>query len=486
VTIPDLPNPTRADISTIEASHHDAGTVYAAVDYHTTGDYAPHFYRTHDYGKTWTKIVSGLRTDQPSGSFARVIRADTKRAGLLFAGTESSVYVSFDDGDNWQSLMLNLPNTSYRDMVIKDNDLVVGTYGRGFWILDDFSPLRQMTPAIASEPAHLFKPGDAIRVRRNVNGDTPFPPEVPHALNPPVGAIIYYHLSAKPAGEITLDVVDAGGKIVRHMSSAPIPPLNEPPPAVPDYWLAKPQPMPTEVGTNRINWDLRYDNPPALNHSYEINANVGESPASPEGPIALPGVYTLKLTVNGTTYTQTVAVKNDPRSPATAADLHAQHDLQLKVYEGAKEAWDGYNQVAAVRAAVAELARSNPPSDVAAAATAFDAKLLSVGGRGGGGRGGGGGGGRGGPPGPPPAPNFAAITGAMDRQLNTLDAGDMAPNEPMVRNYLSACSDLKAAVANWKTLSSQDLAALNTMLAKNNLKQIPAPPALAPPNCTPN
>jgi hypothetical protein len=323
-------------------------------------------------------------------------------------------------------------------------------------------------------------------VRRNVNGDTPFPPEVPHALNPPVGAIIYYHLSAKPAGEITLDVVDAGGKIVRHMSSAPIPPLNEPPPAVPDYWLAKPQPMPTEVGTNRINWDLRYDNPPALNHSYEINANVGESPASPEGPIALPGVYTLKLTVNGTTYTQTVAVKNDPRSPATAADLHAQHDLQLKVYEGAKEAWDGYNQVAAVRAAVAELARSNPPSEVAAAATAFDAKLLSVGGRGGGGRGGGGGGGRGGPPGPPPAPNFAAITGAMDRQLNTLDAGDMAPNEPMVRTYLSACSDLKAAVANWKTLNSQDLAALNTMLAKNNLKQIPAPAALAPPNCTPN
>ena len=120
-------------------------------------------------------------TDQPSGSFARVIRADTKKAGLLFAGTESSMYVSFDDGDTWQSLMLNLPNTSYRDIAIHENDLVVGTYGRGFWMLDDYSPLRQITPAIASEPAHLFKPGDAIRVRRNVNGDTPFPPEVPHA-----------------------------------------------------------------------------------------------------------------------------------------------------------------------------------------------------------------------------------------------------------------------------------------------------------------
>jgi len=188
--------------------------------------------------------------------------------------------------------------------------------------------------------------------------------------------------------------------------------------------------------------------------------------------------------VNGKTYTQSVTVKNDPRSPATAADLHAQHDLQLKVYDGAKEAWAGYNQVSAVRTALAELARSNPPSDVADAATAFDAKLLTVGGRGGGGRGGGGGG-RGGPPGPPPAPNFAAVTGAMDRQLNTLDAGDMAPNEPMLRIYASSCADLKAAVANWRTLTSQDLTALNAALAKNNLKQIPVPsPALASPNCS--
>jgi len=484
VTIPGLPNPTRADISTIEASHHDAGTAYAAVDYHTTGDYAPYFYRTRDYGRTWTKIVSGLRTDQPSGSFARVIRADTKRRGLLFAGTESSVYVSFDDGDNWQSLMLNLPNTSYRDMVIKDNDLVVGTYGRGFWILDDFSPLRQMTAEIASEPAHLFKPGDAIRVRRNVNGDTPFPPEVPHALNPPAGAIIYYHLASPPSGQVTLDVVDANGRTVRHLSSAPLPPSNEPPPPVPDYWLAKPAPLPTAVGTNRVNWDLRYDDPPAFTHSYEINANVGETPASPEGPLALPGVYTLKLTVDGKTYTQSVTVKNDPRSPATLADLRAQHDLQLKIYDGAEEAWDGYDQVATVRAAVAELARSNPAPDVAAAAAALEAKLASVAGRTGGGRGAGGG--RGGPAGPPPPPNFAAIIGSMDRQLNTLDAGDMAPSEPMLRAYAATCADLKAAVAAWRTLDAKDLATLNATLTKNHATPIPVPSsasALKPPTC---
>ncbi|HEX3867557.1 MAG TPA: hypothetical protein VHV78_12430, partial [Gemmatimonadaceae bacterium] len=199
VSIADLPNAARADISGIDASHTDSAEAYAAVDYHTTGDYTPYFYRTRDFGKTWTKIVTGMRTDQPSGSFARVIRADTKRAGLLFAGTESSMYVSFDDGDDWESLMLNLPNTSYRDIAIKDNDLVVGTYGRSIWILDDYSPLRQMTAAIEAEAAHLFEPGDAIRVRRNVNGDTPFPPEIPHALNPPPGALVYYYLKDHPS-----------------------------------------------------------------------------------------------------------------------------------------------------------------------------------------------------------------------------------------------------------------------------------------------
>jgi len=237
VTIPNLPNPTRADISAIDASHHDAATAYVAIDYHSTGDYKPYLYRTRDYGKSWTPIVNGLVVDQPSGSFARVVRADTKKAGLLFAGTESSVYVSFDDGDNWQSLMLNLPNTSYRDLTVHDNDLVAGTYGRGFWILDDISPLRQITLALASEPAYLFKPGDAIRVRRNVNGDTPFPPEVTHADNPPLGAIIYYYLGAKPAGTVALEILDASGTVVRHMSSATIAPLPDPPPPVPDYWL---------------------------------------------------------------------------------------------------------------------------------------------------------------------------------------------------------------------------------------------------------
>ena len=487
VSIPNLPNPTRADVSAIDASHTDSAEAYVAIDYHTSGDYTPYFYRTRDFGKTWTKIVSGMRADQPSGSFARVIRADTKKPGLLFAGTESSMYVSFNDGDDWQSLMLNLPNTSYRDIVIKDNDLVIGTYGRSLWILDDFSPLRQITAGIESEPAHLFKPGDAIRVRRNVNGDTPFPPEVPHALNPPPGALVYYYLGAKPSRDITLDVRDAAGNVVRHYSSAPIAPLNEPPLPVPNHWIATPKPMPVDVGTNRINWDIRYDSPPAFAHSYAINANEGETPPSPEGPLALPGTYTLTLTVDGKGYTQTVNVKNDPRSPASAADLLAQHELQMKLYQGIKTAYAGYQQVTNVRAQLAEIQKSNPPPspEIASAIAALDARLVAAAGERPGQRGRGASQGNPGPVPEPPA--FATLTGTMIRQLETLDSGDMAPNDPQNRAFFVACSDLHGRIASWLAMNGKDFVDLNERLVKSGLKAIvPAKPAqLAMPVCAP-
>jgi photosystem II stability/assembly factor-like uncharacterized protein len=466
VTIPGLP--PRSVISAVDASHHDPATAYAAVDWHGTGDLSPCFYRTHDYGKTWTKIVTGLPTDLPSGCFSRVIRADTKRQGLLFAGTESFVYVSFDDGDHWQSLAQNLPNTSYRDMVIKDNDLVVGTYGRGFWILDDISPLRQIAANMTSESARLFKPGDAIRVRRNINSDTPFPPEVPHALNPPVGAIIYYYLGSKPSKDITIEISDASGKVVRHMSSAPIQPLNEPPPPVPDFWLEKPKSLPLETGTNRINWDLRCDNPPAFSHSYEINANPGQTPISPEGPLVPPGVYTVALNVDGKIYKQTVTVTNDPRSPAKTSEIKAQYATQSKLYDCARLAWDNYHQVAAMRAAAAEAAKANPAPELAEAVSAFDSKLAAIGGTaGGGGRrfGGGGGGGA-------TTTTFAALTGTLVRQMSLLDSGDMAPNEPLSRACLAACSEFDKVMASWKDVQAKDLPAFNAVLAKYSLKPI--------------
>lgn len=485
VTIPDLPNPTRADISAIDASHQDAATAYVAIDYHGVGVYTPWLYRTHDYGKTWTKIVNGMSTSESNGAFTRVIRADTRRAGLLFAGTESAMYVSFDDGDNWQSLMLNLPNTSYRDITIKDNDLVVGTYGRSIWILDDISPLRQMTAATINEPVHLFAPGKAYRQRRNVNGDTPFPPEIPHAENPPLGAVIYYSLGAQPSGDITLDVTDAAGHPVRHFSSAPIPPLNEPPPVLPDFWLDHPKPMPTDVGLNRIHWDLRYDAPPAFSHNYEINANPGETPASPEGPLVIPGVYTVTLTVDGKAYTQHVTVVNDPRSPATAADLAAQHQLQMKMYDGAREAYTGYTDANTLRAAAKAAVGENASGELEAAHATFDSVIAHIGGAGAGeGR-------RPGVrpnaaafPGVTPEPNFGALVTTMDRQLSGIDNGDMAPNEPTLAAFKPSCEDLHTAVLHWNTaITKTALPAFNAALTKAGATAIAAPRALAVPEC---
>jgi photosystem II stability/assembly factor-like uncharacterized protein len=467
VSISGLPDPTHAFISMVDASHSDAATAYVAVDFHGVGDYTPYFYRTRDFGRSWTKIVEGLPTDQPSGSFARAIRADTKKAGLLFAGTESSFYVSFDDGDHWQSLMQNLPNTSYRDIAMTGNDLVVGSYGRGIWVLDDYSVLRQLTPEVAAEPAHLFKPDDAVRLRRNLNADTPFPPEIPHALNPPDGAILYYTLGSPPTGEITLDVKDASGRTVRHLSSAPSAPVSEAAhPPEPSFWLATPTPLPTNVGTNRANWDLRFDAPPAFTHSFEINANPGLTPASPEGPIALPGVYTLVLTVNGRPYTQTLTVRSDPRSPATMRDLVAQNALLMKLYDDARSAWTGYEQAVALRAPVANSRHAGVPEDVAAASTALAAKIDGVAGSPEGGRGFRG---RGGPP------SFVAVNGTLVRQLSAQDYGDIAPTGATLAAFAAAHKELVDVQARWQSLLVNDLRSFNTVLARNGLPTLSAP-----------
>ena len=471
VSIPDLPDSSQSDILAVEASHHDAREAYAAVDGHVTGDYAPLFYRTRDFGATWTRIVTGLPIDQPSGSFARVIRADTQRPGLLFAGTESGMFVSFDDGDRWQSLQVNLPNTSYRDAVITGNDLVVGTYGRGIWILDDISPLRQMAPEIASEAAHLFAPGGAVRVHRNVNQDTPFPPEVPHALNPPEGAIIYYYLGTKPAGEVTLDVLDASGTVVRHLSSIPVPPVSEAArPPEPNFWLAPPQPLSTAIGTNRATWDLRYDLPPSFTHSFEINANPGLTPASPLGPMVRPGTYTIRLTVDGKAHTASARVANDPRSPASAPALAAQADLQLRIYRGMIAAWEGYQQATALRASLATDTAPSAPGDVAQKARILLARLDTVAGN----------------AAPARGPGFfrrggsaaprtlVQINGTFGRQLNSQDLADIAPTAATLAAFAAACDDLGRAVTGLRAVLARGLTELNAGLAAHGLAAVNA------------
>ena len=340
-----------------------------------------------------------------------------------------------------------------------------------------------MTPAVASEPAHLFEPVDAVRVHRNVNYDTPFPPEVPYALNPPDGAIVYYSLASRPSSPISLDVIDASGTVVRHLSSTPGVPVTEAAqPPEPNFWIAPTLSMPTNVGTNRVNWDLRYDPPPAFTHSFEINANPGLTPASPEGPLVAPGIYTLKFNVDGKSYTQRVTVKNDPRSPAKTSDLRGQLDLEMKYYEGARESWDAYNQISAMRSSLAAYAHGSSPPEITTAATALDTKLAALGGstdRGRGGFTGGGGGGA------SPPPNFVAINGTMTQALTALDNGDMAPNEAMRNGYIAKCTDLKTAITSWKTINTVDLPAFNAILSRNNVKPIAASsPVLAVPVCS--
>jgi hypothetical protein len=444
-----IPDSKRA-IACIDASNTDPASAYVVV----SSNAEPLVYRTKDFGKTWKKIVTGLPTDEVTGSWANVIRADTKKDGLLFLGTESSMYVSLDDGNHWQSLKLNSPNTSYRDMVVKDNDLVVGTYGRSFWILDDLSPLRQISPDVTDTT--LFAPGDAIRVRRNVNQDTPMPPEVPHALNAPPGALIYYYLGKKPAGEVTLDVSDSSGKKIRHYSSAPLPPAKEDLQPIPDFWKEVPKPLPTEVGTNRINWDLRYENPPATSHGYDISATPFLTPTTPQGPLVLPGVYTITLSVDGKVFTKQVTVKNDPRSPGSPSDLRKQHELQMDLYHSDEVATTGNKALADLRAKITEIEKSKLPKEITDALSKLDDKLDNLGKT------------------ATRKPSFGAIQGQTIGFLAKVEYGDIAPSQPIREAVTDLVNDLKLLTKAWNEVQDKDLKLINEKLTKAGLSTLPS------------
>jgi hypothetical protein len=432
-----------------------------------------------------------------------VIREDPKQKGLLFAGTETTVYVSFDDGDHWQPLQLNLPSTSIRDMVVHSahnmNDLVIATYGRGFWVLDDMSPLREIASKgqqIATAPAYLFKPGDAIRARANSNWDQPMNPEMPHAPNPPFGALLYYHLSKKPSGEIKLQILDSANKLVRTITSTQPPMFARPP--YPDYWLmpASERALSTEVGMNRINWDLRYDDPPGFSSDIgnQMNSSPGSVTPGPHGPLALPGTYTVKLIVDGQSYSQPLVVRNDPRvgeGQLIMSALRAQDKLAMAAVQGMKDSYAANSEVAAVRAQLAAIPKSSMPADVAAAATALDAKLATFGGpqRGGRGAGGGGGGGFGAPARVPGSLlSFIAVNNLFNTVLGPLSQNgiDMAPTKAAVDTLESACNELTMTANGWKKVLDADLADFNSLLIKNNLPPLKLTPTavIVPTSCT--
>ncbi len=319
-------------VSILEASHFDAGTAYAAVNRFRLDDLRPHIYRTDDGGRAWREIVSGLPDNEP----VNAVREDPERRGLLFAATERSVYVSFDAGDRWSSLRLNLPATSVRDLAIHADDLVAGTHGRGFWILDDITPLRQASAAAAAASGpFLFVPEAAWRVRRDQYTDTPLPPDEPASKNPPDGAIVDYWLPESARGPVTLEFFTAGGVLARRFSSAdPIEPTREELKRqihVPLYWVRPPEILSARAGAHRFVWDLHYAPPSALEHDYPISAINGDTPRVPQGPLALPGDYTVRLTVNGNRYERPLRVKMDPRVTTGAAGLRAEFDLATRI-----------------------------------------------------------------------------------------------------------------------------------------------------------
>ncbi len=312
-------------ISMLEASHSDKMEAYAAVNCIRVNDEHPHIYRTKDGGKTWKEIVNGL-PEVPINS----VKEDPFRKGLLFAGSERAVYVSFDDGDHWQSLRLNMPATSIRDLVIKDNDLVVATHGRSFWILDDITSLRQIDKKISQDKVILYQPEPTYRVRWDMWPDTPLPADEPAGKNPPDGAIIDYYLNGKSNGEVTLVIMDSNGGMIRKYSSkdslTKIPDAN-----IPLYWVRPQQTLSSDSGSHRFLWDMHYtplSGPPA----YPISAIMGETAPASSSPWVSPGNYTVRLTANGKVYMQTLTVKMDPRVKTSSSGLERQHDYSMLCY----------------------------------------------------------------------------------------------------------------------------------------------------------
>ena len=343
----------------IDAGHFDQSTAYAAVNTLRLDDMRAHFYRTHDGGRTWKDIAGGIL--DVAGP-ANAIREDPKKRGLLYASTEHGVYVSFDDGDNWQSLRLNLPASSVRDLIVKDDDIAVATHGRGFWILDDITPLRQME-SIAEARVALFKPEPALRVRWNTNDDTPLPPDEPMGENPAEGASINYYLNEDASGPVTLEIVDARGRIVRRYASTDSLPWRVPPESttpLPLYWYRPPQALSASAGMHRFCWDVHYQPLPVARRGgffgddgLPISATPYNTAPSPTVPFVPPGSYTVRLTVNGRTHAQPIVVRQDPRVKTPALAMREVYAHTDSMYFTLQKLQDAVSQAGELRAVFA-------------------------------------------------------------------------------------------------------------------------------------
>ena len=345
-------------VTQISASHFDDATAYVSVSKLRIDDLHPYLYRTHDGGATWQSLAAGL----PDGSPVNTVREDPVCKGLLFAGTETAVWYSIDDGDHWQPLQLNLPHTSMRDLWVNGNDLIVATHGRSFWILDDISPLRQLA-TFHTDAVTLFKPGAAYRVRRSTNSDTPLPIDEPQGENPPDGAVIDYSLPASIRGTVSLEILDGSGHLVRRYTSTDVPyatPNELAKQLIPLYWLKMPQTLPGSAGMHRWVWDLRAAPPTATRYEYPISAVPYRTPRTPQGPLALPGTYTVRLTAGGKVLTSPLLVRMDPRVEASPADLIALHTAESKLAAATSSSAEAALEAHSLREQIAKLGKHAP------------------------------------------------------------------------------------------------------------------------------
>ena len=433
----------------IEASRFDPAVAYAAVDRHRVDDQKPYIYRTRDYGKTWQPIVIGIAAN----SYVNAIREDPQNKGLLFAGTELGIYISFGDGDHWQPLQLNLPVTSVRDITFHGDDLIIATHGRSFWILDDITPLRQMTTA--AQGARLYKPTSAVRIDNDVFLGTPLPPEEPTAKNPPDGAIIDYYLP-KAAKSLMLEVTDSNGKLVRRYVAGARKEQPHPPMPIAERWIPKPVVLENTAGAHRFVWDLRWGSSGSNPETEEEEGFM-----APRGPRAIPGTYQLKLTVDGTSLTQPLKVAMDPRSQITSAELNEQLRVGLQIFGEVRASRKALAEIATVKKHLTEIEGQSLKhrGELLAQVTELNTMINRIE-----------------RPEKPPAPGAivgleSAATG-LGAALRVVESGDRTIPSQAMELYRDAGKAASDSLAQWDQLKKTQLSKLNEGLKKAGISPI--------------
>ncbi|MGH8293277.1 MAG: hypothetical protein ACRESA_07370, partial [Gammaproteobacteria bacterium] len=448
VTPPDLPLWGR--VNQIDASPSDPATAYAAVDAHRWDNRGTFIYRTHDYGRSWTKIVTGV----PAGQYVYVVREDPVNPKLLYAGTNAGVYVSFDDGDDWQPLQLNLPHVRVRDLTVHGDDLIAATQGRALWVLDDVTPLRQASAALLAQSAYLFKTADAMRVRNDNNKDTPLPPDIPAARNPPAGAVIDYWLGPDTHGPVTLAIYDSQGVLVReYASNVPSPTLKTEPQYFANAWLSRPETLAAQPGAHRFVWDLRYPRPDSLGYSYGINAiyGVGTS-VVPRGPLVLPGRYSVKLTANGRSYAQPLVVALDPRVHPVGDALQKQLALARQIGQAMNATASAYAELAQLHAQLSTLSKqlADRPAQAVllSSVNSLDEQIVALQTKAAHDR------------------NFATINARLTDLATQINDGDRAPPASYAQAFNQYQTDAHAALKEWLGIQTKEVPALNRKLVQ--------------------